>query len=410
MSCRSRSLHVLAALGLAVTATHAQDLVVRGDVVHTMAGPPIADGVVVVSGGKIRAVGPADSVTLPEGVPVRSARVVTPGLIDAHSVVGLAGWLNYEHDQDQLERSAPIQPELRAVDAYNPREPLIAWLRGFGVTTIHTGHAPGAVVSGQTMIAKTRGETVDEATVVPFAMVAATLADGALREAKEVPGTHSKAVAILRQELIRAREYAERRARAKAEDEGDPFERDLRLEALAEVLAGDVPLLVTAQRAPAIEAALRLASEFELRLVLDGCAEGYLLADEILAARVPVLLHPTMQRAWGETENLSMETAATLLAAGIPVALQSGYESYVPKTRVVLFEAAVAAAHGLSFEAALGLVTRDAARILGIDERVGSLEVGKDGDLALYDGDPFEYASHCVGVVIEGEVVSDEVR
>jgi imidazolonepropionase-like amidohydrolase len=134
------------------------------------------------------------------------------------------------------------------------------------------------------------------------------------------------------------------------------------------------------------------------------------VADAIKAAGVPVILHATMVRARGETENLSMETAATLRKAGIPVALQSGYESYVPKTRVVLFEAAIAAAHGLSFVDALATVTIDAARILGIAGRVGSLEAGKDADLALFDGDPFEYTSHVVGVVIDGRVVSQEAR
>ena len=132
--------------------------------------------------------------------------------------------------------------------------------------------------------------------------------------------------------------------------------------------------------------------------------------DEIKDAGVPVIVHPTMCRATGETENLSFETAATLKAAGIPIALQSGYESYVPRTRVVLFEAGVAAAHGLDFEEALGTITIEAATILGIANRVGSLEVGKDADVALFDGDPFEYTTHCIGVIANGEVVSQEVR
>ena len=107
---------------------------------------------------------------------------------------------------------------------------------------------------------------------------------------------------------------------------------------------------------------------------------------------------------------MSVETPAKLLEAGISIAIQSGYESYVPKTRVVLFEAAIAAANGLTFEQALGAITIESAKILGIADRVGSLEVGKDGDLALYDGDPFEYTTHCVGVIIEGEVVSEMRR
>jgi imidazolonepropionase-like amidohydrolase len=117
-----------------------------------------------------------------------------------------------------------------------------------------------------------------------------------------------------------------------------------------------------------------------------------------------------MSRAVDEKENQSFETAAKLVKAGIPVALQSGYESYVPKTRVVLFEAGLAAANGMTFEEALGTITIDAARILGIEKQVGSLEVGKDGDVALYDGDPFEYTSHCVGVIINGQVVSEVKR
>jgi imidazolonepropionase-like amidohydrolase len=395
----------LCALVLALAAG-AQDVAVRGAVVHPVDGPPIQDGVVLVRGGKIAAVGRAADVAVPEGVQVLSAAVVTPGLIDAHSVVGLAGWLNYAHDQEQLDLSEPLQPELRAIDAYDPREPLIEYIRGYGVTTVHTGHAPGAVVAGQTLIAKTAGDTVDEAVIVPYAMLAAAFGTAAER-AEGGPGTRAKVIALLRAELIKAREYGEKRAGAKPEE---PVERNLRLEALQPVLAREVPLLVTAHRAGDILAALRVAEEFGITLVLDGGAEAYLVKDQLAAAQVPVIVHPTQQRANGETENLSLETAATLSDAGLLVALQSGYESYVPKTRVVLFEAAVAAANGLGFERALRSITLDAARVLRIDARVGSLAPGKDGDVALYDGDPFETTSHCIGVVIDGFVVSTEPR
>ncbi len=117
-----------------------------------------------------------------------------------------------------------------------------------------------------------------------------------------------------------------------------------------------------------------------------------------------------MARSVGERENLSFETASKLVEAGIPVAMQSGYEGYVPKTRVVLFEAGMAAANGLSFDQALATITIDAAKILGVANRVGSIEVGKDADLALYDGDPFEYTTHCIGVVIDGNIVSRDAN
>jgi len=397
---------LLCALLLSALTAAAQDVAVRGSVVHTVEGPSIEDGVVLVQGGKIVAVGRAADVTVPAGVRILTAAVVTPGLVDAHSVVGLSGWLNVAHDQEQVEHSEPLQPELRAIDAYDPREPLVEWLRGFGVTTVHTGHAPGAVIAGQTLIAKTVGDTVDEAVRVPYAMLAVALGPAAER-AEGGPGTRAKVVSLLRAELIQAREYKEKLARA---TEAEPVERSLRLEALQPVLAREVPLLVTAQRAGDILAALRVAQEFELKLVLDGGAEAYLVMDQLKAAAVPVIVHPTMQRATEETENLSFETAATLSNAGILAALQSGYETYVPKTRVVLFEAALAAANGLGFERALRTITLDAARILGVDQSVGSLSVGKDGDLALYDGDPFETTSHCVGVVIDGVVVSTDSR
>lgn len=393
-------------LALAATAAAAEPLVVRGETLHTMAGPALQDGVVVIRDGKIAAVGTASEVAVPQGARVLTAKVVTPGLIDAHTVVGLAGYLNQSHDQDQLERSDPLQPELRAIDAYDARERLIEWVRSFGVTTIHTGHGPGALISGQTMIAKTRGETVEQAVIVPVAMIAATLGEGAtVSEGKKAPGTRSKAVAMLRQELVRAGEYRRKRVDATADD---PSSRDLRREALVRVLDGELPLLVSVNRHQDIVSVLRLAREFDIRVVLDGAVEAYLVLDEIREAGVGVIVHPPMMRASGERENLSMETPATLAAAGVPLALQSGYESYVPKTRVVLFEAAIAAAYGLPRERALAAITIDAARLLGIEGRVGSLEVGKDADLALYDGDPFEYTTHCTGVVIEGQEFAGE--
>lgn len=386
----------------------AGDVAVRGAIVHTMAGDDIENGVVIVRGGRITAVGPASAVIIPPRMRVLDAAVVTPGLVDAHTVVGLTGYLNQPQDQDQIDSTAPVQPELRAIDSYNARERLVEWIRGFGVTTIHAGHAPGALVSGQTLVAKTRGGTVDAAIVVPEAMVAATLGESAVvSDEKKSPGTRSKIVALLRTELVKAQGYLKKTESAR---DGETPDRDLRLEALVRVLKGEVPLLVTAQRHQDIAAALRIAREFSIRVVLDGAAESYLLIDEIRAAGVPVIVHPTMMRASGETENASMETAGILRRAGIPLALQSGYEEYVPKTRVVLFEAAQAAAHGLGRREALEAITIDAARILGVASRVGSLEAGKDGDLALYDGDPFEWTTHCVGVVIEGEVVSEEAR
>ena len=382
---------------------------VYGDTVYTMTGPPIEKGVVLIEAGKITLAGSALDIPVPPEARVLRGKVVTPGLVDAHTIVGLTGYLNQDQDQDQLDKTEPIQPELRAIDSYNPRERLIEWVRGFGVTTIHTGHAPGALVSGQTMIAKTVGESVDDATINPQAMVAVTLGDDARPgDEKKSPGTRSKAVAMLRGELVKTQDYLRKLELADPEKRPD---RDLRREVFADVLRGKLPLLVTVNRATDIDAALRIAAEFDIRIVLDSASEAYLVADRIKAAGVPVIVHPSMRRGGsGETENISFETAAILRAKGIPVALQSGFEGYVPKTRVALFEAAIAAANGLTTEQALATITSDAATILGVADRVGSLRPGLDGDVAIFDGDPFEYATHCTGVVIDGRVVSEEPR
>jgi imidazolonepropionase-like amidohydrolase len=275
---------------------------------------------------------------------------------------------------------------------------------------MNTGHAPGALVSGQLMVVKTRGNSVEEATMKPVSMVAASLGEqGRARGESKSPGTRAKEIALLREEFLKVQEYI-RKSEAPPTDKDKEKgvskapDRDLRLDALARVLKGELPLLVTANRARDIMSALRLAGEFRFHLILDGAAEADLVLDQIKASGCPVILHATMQRHGGETENASFETAAHLQAAGIAWALQSGFESYVPKTRVILFEAAVAAANGLTFDQALAGITINAAKLIGVDARVGSLETGKDGDAALYDGDPFEYTSHCLATVIDGKV------
>lgn len=386
-------------------ALSAQSLAVRAETLYTAAGPAIPDGVVLIQEGRITAVGRASEVKIPTGLVVRRARVAIPGLVDGRSTVGLSGLLNQAHDQDQLETSAPIQPELRAIDAYNGRDPLVGYLRSLGVTTVHTGHGPGALISGQTFVIKTDATEVTHGVLKAQAMVAATLGDGArAKEAGKAPGTRGKQIAMLRAELVAAQEYARK---LKEAEKGKEPGRDLRKETLVQVLRKELPLLATAHRAQDILSLLRLAREFDLDLVLDGGSEAYLVLAELKAAKVWVVLHPTMARSYGEMENLSLETAAKLHAAGIPFTFQSGYEGYVPKTRVVLWEGALAAANGLGFDDTLRALTLAPAKLLGIAERVGSLEKGKDGDLALFDGDPFEFTTHCVGTIINGRVVSE---
>ncbi|HLR32283.1 MAG TPA: amidohydrolase family protein, partial [Fodinibius sp.] len=375
-------------------------IAVKADTLYTMEGAKITDGVVLAKGDKIEAAGPASDIQIPSDYELYEASVVTPGFIDAHSVVGLAGIFNQDHDQDQLEKSNAIQPQLRAFDAYNAREELVKFVLNKEVTTTHTGHGPGALASGQTMIAKTAYNTVGEALVDSATTVAFTLG-AAVERYFDKPGTRSKGVAMLRQKFIDARTYAEKRS------SDDPPSKNLKLEAMADVLDGKLTALITAHRAQDIMTALRLKEEFGFDMILDGAAEAYLLLDEIKKSGVPVFIHPTMIRTYGDAKNASFTTAAKLHEADIPFAFQSGFENYVPKTRIVLYEAAVATAHGLPHDAALEALTKSPARLLNIDADVGSLKEGKDADIILFDGDPLEYTTHIKSVIVDGKVVKE---
>jgi len=416
-------------LGLAVCFSPAiaeGPLVIQAKKIFTATGQTIENGTVVCVDGKITAIGKSSDIAVPENATILKSEFAMPGMVDVRTCAGLSGILNVDHDSDHLEASSPIQPELRALDAYNPKEELVEYLRSFGVTTIHTGHAPGELISGQTLIAKTVGNTIGESLIVDGRAVVATLAEASSKSGKNSPGTRGKQMAMLRSLFIEAQEY-QNKLKAKAEPkpaaakdkekekedkdkESEPIARNLRLEPIVDILTGKKTLLITADRAQDIASAIRLAEEFNFKIWLDSAADAHLMIPQIKAAGISVLLHPSMARASGEKENQSFQTASKLQAAGIPFAIQGGFEAYVPKVRVVLFEAAIAASHGLSFDAAIESITISPARILGIQDRVGSLEVGKDADIALYDGDPLEYTTHCTGVVINGKVVSSLIR
>lgn len=384
-----------------ISATSFAQIAVKADTVYTMAGAPIANGVVLVKGGKIEAVG--QHLAIPSNYKIYTAKVVTPGMVDARSTVGISGAINIPADQDQIERSGPLQPELRAIDAYNPEDKLVDYVLRNGTTTIHTGHGIGALASGQTMILKTKKGLTDDVTVKPVAMVAFTLGPSVSSNFQS-PGTKSKQVAMLRSELLKAQQGM-KAARKDSSKTGD-----LRQQTFAQLLRGELKALVSANTAVEIMSAIRLAKEFGLKLVIEGGAEAYRLVDQIKAAKAEVIVHPTMSRAGGSTLNMTMENAAILTRAGIPVSIESGFEGYVPKTRIVLFEAAVALKYGLSYEDALRSITINPAKLLGIDHRVGSIEKGKDADLVLFNGDPFEYTTKACTVIVDGKVEIEQCQ
>ena len=375
---------------------------IKAEIIYTVSGATIKNGVVLVKDGKIEKVGSAKEISIPKNYAVVSSKVVTPGFIDARSVVGLSGALNIPTDQDQLEKSSPIQPELRAIDAYNPEEKLVGYVRDFGVTTMHTGHGIGALVSGQTMVVKTKPGKIDEVTLVPMEMLAMTIGSSVEGNFTS-PGTKAKQIAMIRTEFLKAQAYMQK------QNDKDTAKRpaiDLKYEALSKLLKGEVKALITVNSSNDIMNAIRLAKEFKFKLVIDGAAEAYRMIDEIKACKAEVILHSTMARNAGDMVNMTRESAAILTAANIQVSIETGYEGYVPKTHVLLFEAALAVTYGLPYEEGLKSITLNPAKLLGIDKRVGSIEQGKDADLVLFDGDPFEYLTKILKVMIDGQWVS----
>jgi imidazolonepropionase-like amidohydrolase len=224
--------------------------------------------------------------------------------------------------------------------------------------------------------------------------------------ANKLPTTRMGTASLIRNALTQAQNQLRKRAAAKGDDK-QPAPNG-KLDALGLALDGKIPVIFAAHRADDINTALRLTREFDLKARLDMATEGYLMADVLAEAKVPVVVHPTMQRASSiETYNSSLCNAMVLADKKVPLAIGTGFEGYVPKTRVVRHEAAMAMVNGLGHDRALAAITLDASKILGIDDVRGSVTPGKVADLVLYDGDPFEHTTHVMRTIQEGRVVYD---
>jgi imidazolonepropionase-like amidohydrolase len=374
---------------------------------YTVAKKPIEDAVVVIKDGKVVAVGPRASVEIPADFPVISAVSVTPGLIDANSIVPLSGQYNIAADQDADEMSDPDQAEVRVLDGFNPAEPLLRFLLEQGVTVVHVCPGRENVIAGVTGVFRTHGTNVESMAVKFPESLLFNLGEAPKRAYHGAkPGTRMGTAALVRKAFTDAVNYRRKRESPKAGE--PPLDTNLKMESLRAVLDHKVSALFAAQKADDLMTALRLINEFHLDGKLALGAEAYLVADQIAAAKVPLIVHPTMQHAESiETINSYLGNAASMADAGIPIAIGAGAEGYVPKTRVVRQEAAIAMVYGLGRDAALKSITLDAARILGVDAQYGSLEPGKIGDVVLYDGDPFEYSTHVVAVLVDGKLVYD---
>jgi imidazolonepropionase-like amidohydrolase len=382
---------------------------VVADRLHT-AGPrgTIENAVVVVEDGKIKAVGTSRDAIVPPGTPQLYAREVTPGLIDPFTTAGLSGAWNISADQEQDEPSDPNQADLRALDGFNPNEPLLEFLRANGVAVVHATPGRQGILAGQTGVFRTDGTSAERAALKAPAALLVNLGESPKQAfAAKGPGTRMGVAGVVRRALAEAQVYA-----GKRKAEPDKTARNPKLEALLPALDGKVPVYFAAHRADDIQTALRIADEFKLKPVIALGSDSYLMAGELAKRKVPVVVHPTLQRPGGsmETRHTFLGTAGVLARAGVPVTLCSSHEGYVPKQRNLRTEAAYAAANGLGHAAAIRAVTLDAAKLLGVADKHGSVEVGKVADLVLYDGDPFENTTHVTVTVLGGKVVYDRAE
>jgi imidazolonepropionase-like amidohydrolase len=369
-------------------------------------------GDIAVENGRILEMGPGLEYNGAEVVDLTGC-TVTPGFIDAHCHIGMfEDGMGFEGD-DGNEMSATSTPELRAIDAINPFDRCFEEAARGGVTTCVTGPGSANVVGGQFAAVKTHGRCVEDMILrAPVAMKAA-FGENPKRVYSDRKSifTRMQIASLLRKTLTKAIEY-DKKIRLAEGDAAKLPEKDLDMEAMLPVIRRELPLKVHAHRADDILTALRIAREYGIRLTLDHCTEGYLIPDLIKegveATGAGVIIGPLLcDRGKIETRNLSFESPRILYENGIEFAMMTDHpvipEQYLPVC------ASIAVKEGLPEYEALKCITINPARIVGIDDRVGSLEPGKDADIGVYDGDPLDVRTRCVMTLINGEISHNEL-
>ena len=376
-----------------------------GGYVVPIDGAPIEGGTVVVADGRISAVG--GDVEVPGGVPVVDAtgKWVLPGFVDAHAHLGVweegEGWAG----DDVNEMTDPLGARLRALDAINPAEEGFKDALAGGVTCCVVKPGSGNPIGGQVVAIKTWGRMVDEMVVKSPAGVKSALGENPKRvygKKDQLPATRLGVAAVIRDALTKAQDYRARREAAGRKDE--PFERDPSMEVLVRVLSGELPWCQHTHRADDIATAIRLSEEFGYRLVVNHATEGYLLADVLAERGIPCIVGPMFStRSKVEVRNRTLANPGRLAAAGVTVALTTDHP--VVAIDFLVHQATFAVREGMSREDALLSITLNPARILGFDDRVGSLTAGKDGDVVVWSGDPLDVMQRAERVFVEGREV-----
>ncbi len=382
-------------------------LIIKNGNVKTMGSLGNIEGCdILIEEGKIKNIG--KNLDVPENADVIDATnlLVTPGLVEGHCHVGMWEESIADAGDDGNEAVDPVTPQLRAIDALNPMDEGFLDALKAGVTTIVTGPGSANVIGGQFAAVKTFGSRIDS--MIVKAPVSMKIAFGEnpkrVYGAKKMsPSTRMATSAILRDTLFKAKAYMEKKERAEKE-KGDMPEFNMKYEALIPVLKKEIPLKAHAHRADDIFTALRIAKEFDLEITLDHCTEGHLIADELAKEKRGCLVGPTLSnRSKVELQNKSFSTPKVLAEKGLKVGIITD-APVIPQEFLPLC-AALAIKEGLLEEEGWKAITINPAQIVGIDHKVGSLEIGKDGDVVIFSGNPLkDVFAEAKYVIVDGKI------
>ncbi|MFO7941178.1 MAG: amidohydrolase [Bacillota bacterium] len=376
--------------------------------IFPIVGDQIPRGTILVDDGVIADMGP--EVTIPDDAEVIDAggRVVTPGIVEAHGHVGISEQGLGSEGADHNESTEPVMPQVRAIDGINPGDDAFRELREAGITTVLVPPGSSNVIGGSATVIKCAGSVVDQMVVLDPAGMKVALGEnpkGAFGKRQgKAPATRMGSAALLREALTTASEYLEKRERAEREEGEDPPRFDAKCEAMIPVLRGDIPLRIHCHRADDIATAVRIGQEYGLDYTLEHVTEGQYVVDLLAKYQVRCAVGPTLQHG-SKVENRERDFRAplALIEAGVPMCFTTDHPviagQYLPIT------AGIAVSWGMDYDVALGAITIASARHAGVEDRVGSLECGKDADLVIWSGDPLDYTTFADLTMIDGRIV-----
>ncbi|MGY0375035.1 amidohydrolase [Clostridium sp. JNZ J1-5] len=380
-------------------------ILVKNGKIITMANKDYENGCILIKDGKILKV--AENIEVDKDVEIIDAKGgwVLPGLIESHCHIGI-----YEQDMgfeglDVNEATDPITPELRAIDAINPMDTAFDDAVRAGVTTVMTGPGSANVIGGQFVAMKTKGVCIDDMILLEPSAIKVAFGENPKRvykDRKRMPTTRMATASLLRETLIKVKDYKLKKEKTLKEE--SDFDKNFKLEALLPVIDKKIPLKAHCHRADDILTAIRIGKEFDLELTLDHCSEGHLIADYVKQSGRCAIIGPSLtSRSKIELKNKSFSTPAVLSKNGVKISIMTDHP--VTPIQYLPICAGLAVKEGLDMKEALKAITINAAEICGVSDRVGSIETGKDADIAIFDGNPLETLTSTLYTIINGEVV-----